>query len=366
MQVRHQLLGFLFILTLAVTPPVASAPALEAPMTFSIYRPCEGNGSYCGQYILAQGAITRDTPRKLEAVLRAQQYKPKIYFHSPGGDLLAGMELGHIIRRLMFDTYVGGPYENVVQLGQLPKIIITTGVCFSACAYAFLGGVSRELGAGGQYGVHQFSGRVKDVGQSAAQMATAALAQYLDDMGVDRRLLDLASVTAPESVQRISVQLARELNVDNTDPPKRAWELKPDEQGNLSLLVTQRQPGRDAVTFLAFRRNADHILATVIYRIRQNFRSFREMNEIFKGPTRFNLAANDRHYETTTVSSWERLSEDNFRIRIAVTQSGLLELSRAATFRLEARDWPNAIADVDPSTEFGVEGLRNGVLALLK
>ena len=358
-------LVFLFTLTLAVTPPVASGPSLEAPMTFSFYQPCDGSGYFCGQYILAQGTITQDTPRQLEAVLRAQKFKPRIFFHSPGGNLIAGMELGNIIRRLRFDTYVGGPYENVFQLGQPPKIIITTGVCLSACAYAFLGGVSRELNAGGQYGVHQFSGSTKDLGQSAAQVATAAVAQYLDEMGVDRRLLDIASITAPGSVQIIPVQLARELNVDNTDPPKRAWDLRPDENGNLSLLVAQRQPRRDGVAFLAFHRNGDYLLGTLIYRIRQNFRSFLEMNEIFKGPTPFNLTANERHYQTTTVSSWDRLSVDSFRIRIAVTQSALLELSRVATFGLDAR-WPNANIDVDPSTEFGTEGLRNGVLALLK
>jgi hypothetical protein len=341
-------------------------------MTFSSYSACTGTASFCGEYILANGMITSDTPNKLEILLKAQKFKPTIYFNSPGGNLLAGMKLGYIIRSLIFDTYVGGPYNSAhlnQSNGQFNESIVTIvakGVCLSACAYAFLGGVSRHLDAGGQLGVHQFSGGAKDVGQSAAQVTTAVLAQYLDDMGVDRKLLDIASMTPSGSVQIISVQLARELNVDNTNPPKRGWELKADDQGNLSAIVTQRQGGRDAVTSLAFRRDGSYLIGTLTYRIRQNFRSFRQMNETFQGPTRFHLTASDQSYQTTTVSSWERLVDGSFRIRFSVNPSILLKLSQLAAFELDAEDWGNAMRDVDPSTEFGTEGLRNAVLALLK
>lgn len=212
------------LLLSAVTVLVCSAlnaAPFDQPMTFSVKIPCEGHGSMCNEYILAQGIITPKTPERFAIFMRKiKPYKPTIYFHSPGGDLVAALKMGHMIRQAGLDTFVGGPYEQFIKLGIPYQTLVKNGGCVSACAYAFLGGVSREVSEGGKYGVHQFAGSRKDTGEGSAQVTSTVLANYLDDMGVDRRLLDIASLTRPTAVQLIKPSLARELNVDNTAPLK--------------------------------------------------------------------------------------------------------------------------------------------------
>jgi hypothetical protein len=123
--------GLVIVIVIPATLAIAMAAGpRDTPMTFSLHRACDGNASFYGPYILAQGIITASTPAQFQDVISGLAFKPTIYFDSVGGDLAAGIKMGYIIRRAMLDTFVGGPYEKVVKDGQPYKTLVRT-VCAS-------------------------------------------------------------------------------------------------------------------------------------------------------------------------------------------------------------------------------------------
>jgi hypothetical protein len=336
----------------------------EAPMTFSLHRACDGNASFCGPYILAQGTITASTPAQFQDFISRVKFKPTIYFDSVGGNLAAGIQMGYFIRRAKLDTFVGGPYEKVVKDGQPYKTLVRNGMCFSACAYAFLGGVVRELNEGGRYGVHQFYGAKKDVGESSAQHTMAVLARYTDEMGVSRQLLDLASLTYAAEIQVIPLNLARDLNIDNTVPPKSSWEIKATERGDLSISTLQRQARRDAIISFSIWREKILFIGSLYYRIRQNFRSPSEMEEAFKDSSSLEFVVNGRRVVIEAPSPWAKAPDGlGYMIQFVLPPALLAEIASADAFEIRA-NWPHALIDIEPSTEFGTVGFRSGLVAI--
>ena len=73
-----------------------------------------------------------------------------VRLNSPGGDLAGGIRLGELIRKLKLDTEIG-----VTEPDSYGHWKTAPGLCASACAFAFLGGLSRRA-SGGELGVHQF------------------------------------------------------------------------------------------------------------------------------------------------------------------------------------------------------------------
>jgi hypothetical protein len=82
------------------------------------------------------------------------------------------------------------------------KDSLMPGYCLSACGYAFLGGVQRNVQDGSLIGYHQFyrDPENKNDAKSEAQEAevvTGYIALYLERMGIDGKLLTLASAIPP-------------------------------------------------------------------------------------------------------------------------------------------------------------------------
>ena len=96
--------------------------------------------------IYATGEIDEDAPGRLESLIsdRGIPFRSVLYLESPGGNLQAGLELGRVIRKHGFVTYVGNSdREEIVP-------------CFSACTLAYLGGYFRFYDPNAAYGMHRF------------------------------------------------------------------------------------------------------------------------------------------------------------------------------------------------------------------
>lgn len=114
-----------------------------------------------------------------------------VTFDSGGGNVLKAIELGRLIRQYKLDT---------VQLRKFE--------CASACALAFFGGQSR-FAEPGSIGVHQASfadSSVGDVGAavSTVQQLTAVEIAYINEMGVDARVLQVALQYGPDDIRYLS------------------------------------------------------------------------------------------------------------------------------------------------------------------
>lgn len=216
---------------------VIAAPGASAePMKF---QPA-GNDTRCREcgFIQASGEIGDDTPQVFERFLSsAPDYVPKrIRLNSPGGNLRAGIRLGEILRARGFTTEVGSDKvdaEGRPYFGDRSSLR-TPGVCASACAYAFLGGVERILDEDSKLGVHRFYSK-DALAQPAEKIFTgrdlddtqkivAAIVLYLVNMGVDARVVGLAATAGPDEIYWINLEEARDLRVINQPPSMEALE----------------------------------------------------------------------------------------------------------------------------------------------
>ncbi len=359
-------LAGLFLLTILCAGGSRAEPFSES-MDFTLHQPCESGA--CELYLLARGAIDPDTPGRFQETwqfLRARQQFPKIYFHSPGGNLQAALELGRLIRAAGLDTHVGGPYLEGNGIGQPPRVLVPRAACVSACAYAFLGGVSRSLGENALFGLHQFFARDGDIGDSPTQIMMAMLGAYLDEMGVDRRFLDFAATTVPDQIKSLPPPLARDFNVDNQRPPQSPWGLEAGPNGDLIASVAQRVPGRDAEFLLRVWSSGRRLAGEARWRARQDRLSEAELTEEFtvRGSPNLVFRAPSAGDGVTVVSEGWRGSEDGWFV--AAFDPGpdfltLLEKTDEVEFSALAN---SEIPEISPKVRFSTRGFVNARRAL--
>lgn len=226
-----------------------NADPFEHPMTFD--NVCLGN-AYESCYITAVGRITAETPEDFQRYLNTQYPEGgKIIFHSPGGNLLGGIELGRAIRKRKLSSEIG----TLLKAEHPLKEKVNNGICASSCAYAFIGGVDRFVEDGNKYGVHQFyenkvfAERTIQILEaalpkavSAAQIVAGVLAGYLTDMGADARLLELAGSAASDKIAFLDHdQLVRFRVV--TPVGFSSWQIEAYGKGAVGFSKKQHQSG---------------------------------------------------------------------------------------------------------------------------
>jgi hypothetical protein len=184
------------------------APA-EWPMNFALVH----NGDCtqtCVQWISAEGAITRDTARRFKTFLkRLKGQKLPVVFQSPGGDVVAALAIGRMIRSAGLETAVGRTQLNgcPMLVPRCPEKIVESGwsqgevhsggaYCFSACPLAFMGGKVRAAAANARIGLHQvtingYRGPEQAAKRDLNAISTRSdpalkqmLSSYFGDMGV--------------------------------------------------------------------------------------------------------------------------------------------------------------------------------------
>ena len=118
--------------------------------------------------------------------------KATVMFWSVGGDLMAGIEIGEAIRAKGFETFV-------------------TYRCASACALAWLGGVTRSMTPDALIGFHAASdarsGKVTGVGN-------AVMGAYLNKIGLRYDAVAFITSASPETVTWLTVAEAKQYGIE--------------------------------------------------------------------------------------------------------------------------------------------------------
>lgn len=164
-------------------------------------------------HVQATGTITADTPAEFDRFLKSDEatYSKDIHLHSLGGNLMAGLRLGEMIRKAGMNTMVGRsiPLEGVTNIYSYDG-----ATCASACAYAFLGGVTRDYGDRDFYGLHRFGVDGKAISGDEAQVISSIISAYIQRMGIDQAVLQAAASASFENmVYRLPVALAKRMRV---------------------------------------------------------------------------------------------------------------------------------------------------------
>lgn len=109
------------------------------------------------------------------------------------------------------------------------------GMCFSACAMAYLGGQFRYLNEGARFGVHRFYfNESTRYDADVAQIISASVVAYLREMEIDVELFSLASQAGRSEIFEPSQSVLVNLNVINDGYSKTTWTIEAHE-GNIYL-----------------------------------------------------------------------------------------------------------------------------------
>jgi hypothetical protein len=158
----------------------------------------------CPEVIVADGVIEEDTPQAFidfakEASL-SQKLRSLILLNSPGGNVVASMELGTAFRRLRSAAIVAGYATQDGLSGPVP------GQCLSACVYALMGAFRRVVPGESRVGLHRMTivqpqGGEPQGGPAGPGLAeprlVALVARYAARMGVSPALVRRAESLTP-------------------------------------------------------------------------------------------------------------------------------------------------------------------------
>jgi hypothetical protein len=159
--------------------------------------------------ILLDGHIDALAPNRLGALVAQKDItSADVYFNSPGGSLIAGMAIGRLLRQRGFDAHVGKRTADVREL--------IAGVCYSACPFAYAGGVRRYLNPDSVLGVHRAANRVPLPDEDAFEkLVSQQTTEYLLAMGVSPELFRIMSQVPHDVIRGLTRQEAERLMLVN-------------------------------------------------------------------------------------------------------------------------------------------------------
>jgi hypothetical protein len=200
-------------------PTPSTTPAM-APATLQIVAVAPALGGHVSPgstwLLYLDGFIDNDAATRLAAVIARERIgTATVYFNSPGGKLVAAMAVGRLVRGKGFSTVVG------VRTTDLRRP--AAGTCFSACPFAFAGGVRRSMLDGSEIGVHLAANSVPVPDEAAFQQKVRQDASaYLESMGVAVELLALMSQATHDAIRPLTTQEAARLRLINARQPQAA------------------------------------------------------------------------------------------------------------------------------------------------
>jgi hypothetical protein len=184
-------------------------PAQAEDLTFRVVP--IGDSSKCVEAIVADGEITNSTPDEFVSFLMRNSQDPHVrsvvLLNSPGGRVVASMQLGQAMRKV-------GALAIVARAGPRVErgsgVMLTGGGCYSACVYALMGAKKRVIPHGSQVGIHRMfvyewerdsdTDAMKEMRVYGSSDLKTQLSDYAASMGVSRDLIATAERINPDSI----------------------------------------------------------------------------------------------------------------------------------------------------------------------
>jgi hypothetical protein len=175
--------------------------------------------------VYASGPIDPMASERLAALITKNNIPSNstVYFHSPGGSVVAAMSLGRLIRKHHLFTDVGA--RGRLESGRFARYESLPGHCLSACSLSYLGGVFRWKKSESIYGVHRVWGNAS-FDADAAQIASSVIVQYIREMGADPELFSEMTVAGREEINALPQKRLEALGVTNNGFEKPRWTIE--------------------------------------------------------------------------------------------------------------------------------------------
>ena len=319
-------------------------------------------GQKCEQMLVFDGAIN---PQAIEGFLGASRKLARgttLLLNSTSGDLNSGIKLGELIHQNGFNTRIG-KIKNVQQNTKLD------GQCYSACVLSFSGGLNRYIDANDLVGVNALR-LTPGAKEPEYKESMKVLSSYFDQMGVDRRIIDLMLKAKAKGITKISLDTAKQLNLDNA-PSNHAhlWRVGAISGTNSPIgLVSEKQAsGQYAITLGLTRQNKDFRLTIFIQPIAGS-PNFKGLARLLNENPRITLISSNQTLSPGPNKPWE-LSNNGLISAVSLSEKDLNQLVSALHFDLEFAS-NEAISNnsfkLDRITSFSTAGLKGVMLTLKK
>jgi len=242
---RHLLSCLLFLLAALTAEAAARTDTLQQPMKVVLVRSNEkGCEPSCPEWIMAEGKIGPGTPQAfVDMVIKARGRmdgaKPPVILRSPGGTIIAALQIGDFLRAQGFDVGVGttayegcSPFSPGCKLPQASdgvyrgRLTVAPSYCLSACPLILAAGKTRLAGTDAMVGVHHWgfedgSGKASETKSSNAAawdgVMRRIITDYLEDLGNAQAIEPLMETTpfstlhvfSPDERRKIGLVTAR-------------------------------------------------------------------------------------------------------------------------------------------------------------
>ena len=275
-------------------PQTKGPDAPPPPMVFYVAKGEPGTcGPGCQAWIAAEGFIDPMAEPRLWDLLRkiGNDRKLPVYFHSNGGSLTAGLQLGRLLRARGLVAGVArtlpaqcdrrnpqdASCDMLKRSGRELMAELDTGaaICASSCVYTILGGAVRDVGAGARLGIHDTSipptvrtfdesGRIVDRPQllsaertrSSLEYGQRSIAGYLQQMGISPDLLNAAHAVSADKLHLLTREEIVAFGIDRRETVESTWSLidKPPGASAVKLIESkERDAFRKAMLSLTCR-----------------------------------------------------------------------------------------------------------------
>jgi hypothetical protein len=193
------------------------ALAQGAPMRFRLARVEAGHcAADCPRIIVAEGVIEQETPQAfvdfVKSAAEERGARGVVLLSSPGGRVVASMELGAELRKMHAAVIVAR------SLREGGRDLTAAGQCMSACVYAMMGGIKRIVPPESRVGIHRMSREDAITAGRGARPLTrsfasddmvGALADYAAEMGVNPEVIRTAERISPDQIHILTAQELR-------------------------------------------------------------------------------------------------------------------------------------------------------------
>ncbi len=192
--------GFLALIVVALAPAMASAATISV---------VERDGA--ARVIVTGPLISEDVATMKMKI--GPYARGIVEFNSDGGSVIAGIQIGEMVRSRNFSTLVPDNAQ-----------------CSSACALAWLGGMPRFMGANAEIGFHAVyrasTGRESGVGN-------ALVGAYLNRMGLPDSAVVYITQSAPDSMTWLSLDDAARQGIDVQSLKPESRHAKTNSNGSI-------------------------------------------------------------------------------------------------------------------------------------
>jgi len=318
--------------------------------------------SKCEPMLSYDGAINSAAFDSFQLATRKLPRGTTILLNSTSGDLVSGIKLGKMIRQYGFNTRIGQakPAQPNTEIN---------GQCYSACVLAFAGGLNRYIDADDIVGINGLS-LAPEAKEADYPGSMKALAIYFDQMGVDRRIIDLMLKAKAKGITKISLDTAKQLNLDNS-PSNHAhlWRIGAISatEAPIGLVSEKQASGHYAITLGLTGLNKGYRL-TIFIQPNATGANLKELVKFLSENSKISLISAKETIYPEPSKPWE-IAGSGVITAVLVSEKELNQLVSALDFELgilaNQTNQTNHYK-LDKTTPFSTAGLKGVILALKK